>query len=124
MPKFVRFVVGGDDEHHRALTGLITESRLLRDEGNLSPHEVELVNATFDWFNLHLPRPPFKSSDWSRDAVAWFKDHAHEPIRRIRDLAVILDSHGHPVRTLRSRNPGKVLYEDDYQVVVEEWKHL
>jgi len=25
---------------------------------------------------------------------------------------------------LRSRNPGKVLCEDDYQVVVREWRHL
>jgi hypothetical protein len=30
---FIRFVVGGDAEHHRSLTGIITEARLLRDKG-------------------------------------------------------------------------------------------
>ena len=36
----------------------------------------------------------------------------------------LLKEHGVPVRMLRSENPGKVLYEDSYQIVVEEWKHL
>lgn len=37
---FIGFVVGGDDEHHRALTGIITEARLLRDGGELSGPEI------------------------------------------------------------------------------------
>jgi hypothetical protein len=40
------------------------------------------------------------------------------------EIAHLLKEHGVPVRLLRSENPGKVLYEDDYQIVVEEWKHL
>jgi hypothetical protein len=28
------------------------------------------------------------------------------------------------VRLLRSSNPGRVVYEDDVQVVVEEWNRL
>ncbi len=30
-PVFVRFVVGSDGEHHRELTGIVTEARFLRD---------------------------------------------------------------------------------------------
>ena len=33
---FIRFVVGGDAEHHQSLTGIITEARLLRDKGGLT----------------------------------------------------------------------------------------
>jgi hypothetical protein len=124
MPMFLRFVVGGDDEHHRSLTGLVTEARLLRDSGALAPHETELLEATYEWLNSNLPCPPFSSAGWSRDAVAWFKDSAHESIKRMRELATLLETHGLPVRMLRSRNPGKVLYEDTYQVVVEEWNRL
>jgi hypothetical protein len=40
------------------------------------------------------------------------------------EIAHLLKEHGVPVRMLRSENPGKVLYEDSYQIVVEEWKHL
>src|SRR5439155_604548 len=30
---FIRFVVGSDGEHHRELTGIVTEARFLREEG-------------------------------------------------------------------------------------------
>lgn len=33
---FVRFVVGCDGEHHRELTGIVTEASFLRDRGRLS----------------------------------------------------------------------------------------
>ena len=32
-PTFIRFVVGADDQHHRELTGIVTEVRFLRDDG-------------------------------------------------------------------------------------------
>jgi hypothetical protein len=121
---FIRFVVGADDEHHRLLTGLVTEARLLREKGELAAYEAERLEETYEWLNTNLPCPPFSSSDWSRDAVTWFKDSAHASIERMRELTVLLESHGRLVRMLRSDNPGKVLYEDRYQVVVEEWKKL
>jgi len=121
---YLRFVVGGEDEHHRLLTGLITEARLLRDRGRLAVHEAERLELIYDWLNRNLPCPPFSSSAWPRDAVTWFKDSAKDSIKQMREIAVLLEAHDLPVRTLRSKNPGKVLYEDDYQVVVEEWKTL
>lgn len=121
---FVRFVVGGDAEDHRQLTGLVTEARLLRDHGRLTAAEEAHLQEVYDWLNSELPCPPFSSAGWSRNAVAWFKDSAAEPIRRFRVLAALLEQHDCRVRMLRSSNPGKVLYEDRFQVVVEEWKKL
>jgi hypothetical protein len=40
------------------------------------------------------------------------------------EIAHLLKEHDIPVRMLRSASPGKVLYEDFYQIVVEEWKHI
>ena len=40
------------------------------------------------------------------------------------DTVAIIENHDVPVRLLKSRNPGKVLYEDEHQLVVEEWRHL
>ena len=87
-------------------------------------YEAEQLEEIYEWFNANLPCPPFSTSGWSRDAVAWFKDSAKESIRRMRDLAILLESHGLLVRMLRSENPGKVLYEDRHQVVVMEWRNL
>jgi hypothetical protein len=40
------------------------------------------------------------------------------------ELAALLREHGVPVRMLRSANPGKIVYQDAFQIVVEEWKKL
>jgi hypothetical protein len=123
-PSFIRFVVGVDGEDHRYLTGLITEARLLRDRGRLYSHEASWLEEAYKWFNANLPCPPFSTSNWPRDAVSWFRDDAEEAIGRMWEIAYLLKEHGVPVRMLRSDSPGKVLYEDSYQIVVEEWKHL
>jgi hypothetical protein len=121
---FIRFVVGGDDDDHRWLTGIITEARLLRDQEGLHAHEVAVLEAAYEWLNRHLPCPPFSTSDWPRDAVTWFKDDAGESIGKMWEIVAILEEHGIPVRMLRSKSPGKILYEDRHQVVALEWKRL
>ncbi|MCE3002243.1 MAG: hypothetical protein LW860_06015 [Xanthomonadaceae bacterium] len=121
---YIRFVVGSEGEDHRQLTGIVTEARLLRDRGHLTPEEEDRLERTYAWLNANLPCPPFSTAGWSRDAVSWFKDSAEAAIREFRLLATLLEEHGRPVRMLRSRNPGKVLYEDSFQVVVVEWKTL
>lgn len=123
-PMFIRFVVGEDDENHRLLTGVITESRILLDENKLNPYEEDWLQEIYEWFNNHLPCPPFSSGGLPRDAVAWFKAESSEFITRMWDIIAIIENHDVPVRLLRSRNPGKVAYEDDYQILVEEWRRL
>ena len=121
---FIRFVVGTDDESHRMQTGVITEARILRDENKLHSYEEVWLEDIYDWFNLHLPQPPFSAGKFSTEAVAWFKADSAEFISRMWDIVAIIEGHDVPVRVLRSPNPGKVVYEDEYQVLVEEWRHL
>ena len=121
---FIRFVVGGEGEDHTQLTGVVTTAELLRRDGRLTPDEEWAFRDALEWFNENVPCPPFSTSGWSREAVCWFKDGAGEAIGRIRDLVRLLESAGVPVRMLRTRRPGKVLYEDAFQVVVYEWKQL
>lgn len=120
----IRFVVGADGEDHRLLTGVITEARLLRDAEMLFAYEEEWLQEIYDWFNANLPTPPFSAEKFPADAVAWFKTESEEFIGRMWDLVAILENHDVAVRLLRSSNPGKVVYEDAYQVLVEEWRHL
>lgn len=121
---YIRFVVGQDGEHHRELNGIFTELRILRDDGHLEPYESERLEEIFDWFNDNLPCPPYSSNRWGVNATSWFKESALVYIDRMWDFVAILEEHGVPVRMLRSRYPGIVLYEDDFQVVVEEYEHL
>ena len=123
-PTFIRFVVGSDRQHHRELTGIITEVRFLRDDDRLTAEEGARLEDTYEWFNEHVPVPPFEASSWPRDVVTWFKDDASDAISRMWDLVALLREHSVQVRLLRSANPGRVLYEDKFQVVVEEWNRL
>jgi hypothetical protein len=121
---FVRFVVGTDGENHRWLTGIITEARFLRDRGQLTPYQQAWLEDAYAWLNAHLPCPPFSTSDWGSEAVSWFKDTAEPSIKKMWEIVALLKEHGVAVRLLRSRNPGKILYEDDFQIVVREWRRL
>lgn len=120
---YLRFVEGTDSQAWRSSTGIIIMSRILKDENRLEPYQVDVVEATFAWFNEHVPVPPFtsklKSGSWSDDAVAWFLSEAIEPIQRMWDLVAILKDHGVPVRVLRTASPGMIVYRDEFQVVAE-----
>jgi hypothetical protein len=120
---FVRFVVGTDAENAAWLTGVVTEARLLRDAGKLYDYESGRLEAIYDWLNEHLPCPPFdkklRRGEWTRDAVAWFRADAKGPIQRMWDIVAILREHGITVRIVSTERPGKVVYEDEYQVVAE-----
>lgn len=121
---FICFVVGADDENHRSLTGVITEARILRDDNKLNPYEEEWLEDIFDWLNSHLPHPPFSAGKFPRDAVAWFKAESSGFINRMWDIVAIIENHDVSVRLLKSQNPGKVVYEDEYQILVEEWRQI
>ena len=120
---FVRFVVGADSENASWLNGIITEARILEDEGNLYRHETLLLEESFAWLNEHLLCPPFKqkfrSGEWTREAVCWFRAEAREPIGRLWDIVAVLREHGIPVRMVKTDRPGTIVYEDEYQVVAE-----
>ena len=120
---YVRFVVATPQQNPWWATGVITSARILGDDGVLEPYEVDVVEAAFDWFNTHLPCPPFQqnlnSGRWTQDAVAWFLPYAREPIARMWDLVAVLKQHGVATRMLRSYFPGRIVYIDDFQIVAE-----
>ncbi len=109
---------------HRRLTGVIQEATHFQDMGLIQEPESLWLDEILDWLNEYLPVPPFRREAFPRDAVCWFKGQAGESIQKIFQIAHLLRGQGLPVRQLQSRNPGKILYEDRYQVVVQEWKRL
>jgi hypothetical protein len=123
---FIRFVVGAESEDARWLNGVFAGARRLADEGTLYAHEAALLDETFAWFNEYLPCPPFgaklRSGEWTPDAVAWFRDDARAFVRRIWDLVALLRENGASVRLLRDARPGRIVYEDRYQVVAETFR--
>ncbi len=125
---YLRFVAGADWEHHRRLQGVFADSyalknRILYGDG-LEPQGAWWLLETLDWLDENLPVPPFRESAWPEESVCWFKAEANESINRMWALTRILREHGHLVRVLKTRNPGKVLFEDDHQLVVIQWRQI
>lgn len=86
---FIRFVVGMDGEHHRLLTGIFAEARILKDRNMLDPYEEEWLEGIYDWFESYLPCPPFATGQLPKDAVAWFKAESSEFIARMCDISAL-----------------------------------
>jgi hypothetical protein len=122
---YLRFVVADIDEDSERALGVFHAVRYLRDAGKLYPYEEDQHDMVRWWFNENLEKPtrftaskpPFYRK--KNKAICWFKHTASEHLARVRELAAILDNHGVPVRTLKARRVGYVVYEDEYQIVAE-----
>ena len=123
--RYIRFICDDEENGHDA-TGIVTTARALLDMGDLYDYEEELLEEHFEWLNDNLPCPPFSASlqegTWSPHAVAWFKETAQEFVECFWNIVAILEEHDVPVRVLKTERPGKVLYEDEFQVVAEAYR--
>lgn len=118
-PMYLRFVVGTNRTPASSQAGVVTELRILSESGRLPDYEVEHVLEIFSWLNAELPCPPFGNGIWSSNAVSWFKDSAHKMIATFREIVSILEQYGRPTRMIKTRTPGEILYEDDFQIVAD-----
>lgn len=119
---YVRFQspVPGKRGVHIGVFGLT--NRLGR-AGELSDDEHRDWRAGNDWFNSAYPNPSETCPDVYDDrvhplATAWFKDTATHLLSRVPRYLEILDEHGVRCVRVESEDPGRVIYEDDVQVVV------
>jgi hypothetical protein len=119
----VRFAVLERDSDSQVERGLFQATESLRSAGRLAEYEEAIVRETFRWFNRCLPVPGrFSRSSRAHAAaraISWFKPTARECIARMRELAAVLEEHGHHTLQLTTGRPGYVVYEDAYQVVAE-----
>lgn len=123
---FVRFVIRGLDEDSGRRQGLFQALGDLSDRGELLPQEKQTYDEACRWFRKNL-RTPGKLTRSSKPhakkvALSWFKDAATEHVRRMRDLAAILEAHGIATEMLRTNRPGYVVYEDRFQVSAEPFR--
>jgi hypothetical protein len=86
----------------------------------MSADEQHGLERILGWFDRQLPIPNRFSRSIRRGsspkAICWFKDGAARYIRRVRELAALLERHGVWIEMLRTQRPGYLVYEDEYQV--------
>ena len=95
----------------------------LAKDGRLSEEDHRWWQTANAWYDAAYPDPNLLDpAVYDRTinphAQAWFKTTAAHLLTRIPGYLDLLDRHGVQWEELRSSTPGRVLYEDDVQVVV------
>ncbi len=117
---YMRFVVPLFHDESRSFQGIFSAAGNLRDQQLLTDYEEEWLSDLLRWFGKNLPVPtPFLQRSRRKSnprTICWIKNTAVEHVDRLHELSIILDQHGKPAKVLRTRRPGVVAYEDDFQV--------
>jgi hypothetical protein len=103
--------------------GVLGLTNTLGRAGELTPDEHATGRAGNDWYNRSYPDPSDTDPSVYDDVVhpratAWFKCSASHLLDRIPPYLAILAAHGVACERVESPDPGRIIYEDDAQVVV------
>ncbi|MEU8763687.1 hypothetical protein [Streptomyces sp. NPDC048659] len=104
-------------------TGVFGLANGLAREGRLSAPQEAFRRAGNRWYDAAYPDPSTVDPTVYDDAVhpgaaAWFKVTATHLLARVPGYLEILAAHGVDCRTARSADPGRIVYEDEVQIVV------
>lgn len=77
-----------------------------------------LYEEVVDFFTNELPWPPMCNAQ--QKVVCFFKtDNSSEMMKYINPLLFLLERYNHPYDCVYTNFPGKIVYEDQYQIVVD-----
>ena len=119
--RYVAYFNKGANPWHQ--NGLLSFCRIEHWDKLVSVKSKKIIQDIYDWYNDNIPVPPFKinlkSKKWTEDAISWWKEDAKQPIELMKKLTKILRKNGYKVKVMKVKNPGKILYEDKWQVVAK-----
>ncbi|WP_427886908.1 hypothetical protein ACQHIV_28870 [Kribbella sp. GL6] len=116
MPTYVRYQSPVPDRRCRRI-GIFGLVNMLAYRGYLTADEERFRRTTNDWYDAAYEKP---SGVYEADplAASWFKTTATHLLEPIPGYLQILAAHNLPCERYTSAAPGRVLYEDDHQLVV------
>lgn len=117
-------------EDHAYITknprGLFTAVGKLVDNKILTESEVKRYWENRHWFEEFLPVPPFYEDGNSIKAITWYKNSEPglEMFHKMNFYFEVAEKYQLPLfLTQTDLIPGKIVYEDEYQIGVTESKH-
>jgi hypothetical protein len=118
---FLRFVTGDVHAVSRQPRGVFQSAYDLADSSDVDGWYRDALWDELSWFEVHLPIPPRERFVKGR-GISWFHSGAQRSISRLWSVIAILREHGVGVRQIRTRHPGRVVYEDRLQIVAVPWR--
>lgn len=118
---YIRFVTSETHPPFGHRTGVFDALYEVVDNENTAGDSVELGQTYIDWFRRNLPTPyrfsRSKNPHAQEVALSWFKPTATEQIVKFREVVAFVEQHGHHVVALKTKRPGYIVYEDEFQIV-------
>ncbi len=113
--KFIAFLFDDDNQE----TGFLTAAHHLFDEGILEQNTHDELRRKLDWIEKNLPkRPNFpQDQDVLISPMSWLKETATRHLQMMRSIQEVLEENDILVEVLEVVQPGKIIYEDEWQVV-------
>lgn len=92
----------------------LEQAGVLTDEEKAVYHEIDGV-----WFQENLPNPPFYDDDKPGKPITWFKMATTGfMVEKLQPLMEMLEKYAKPYDIVYTNFPGRVVYEDEWQVAV------
>jgi hypothetical protein len=112
--KFIRFVTRLRDRETSKRLGIFWATGDLADCDAWENWAEDRAESICEWFNKNLKAPDLPSEHWR--AVFWFHSAQQEMVRKLWELAALLEEHGVFVDFLSTNDPGVVVYRDQHQL--------
>lgn len=118
--KYVRIQERNSENRTDTPAGIFTAVWRLEQDGLITDEEKAVFHEiAFIWFEDNLPKPPIYDDNRTEKLIAWFKTAtAGKMLEKLQPLINILDKYKNPYEIVYTNFPGKIIYEDEWQVVV------
>jgi hypothetical protein len=125
-PKLVRFVVYRHHWRSGRRSGIFQALDEVFEDSEAPSELRHAAQEISDWFNANL-RAPFRDPDFQSQpdwkieptdhSLSWIKQSSTDHLSKLKLLKASMEEAGWLVEELTTTKPGKVLYEDEHQVV-------
>lgn len=102
--------------------GIFQLAYQLKYSPNTAEYDDKELRKNLNWLEMHLNAPSILDRAGHKRAICWFKDAAHEPLKRIRSIKFLLEEYGYWVDQITTGKPGYILYEDGWQVAAKPFR--
>jgi hypothetical protein len=124
---FLRFTTQFINPYGELETGIFMALKYLRDDHALTTEEdVNQLKELSGWFNKNLEKPTRFSKGTSKVnadiSLSWFKDSAQAHINKMQHFIKIAEQYDIIIERIVSKNPGYIVFEDDYQISAVPFK--
>lgn len=114
MDWYIRFQTSQPAMHSSWPLGIFRAADVLRELAEGEDAAVSWIEEAYDWFNTNLPVPPREKID--PRAVFWFRTDAAACIAESWKLTAAFCEAGLWVRLYRTNRPGRIVYQDQFQI--------